>query len=313
MKSPVSSSAKPQAKPAPSAHSGPVKLPFWKVQSIGNDFVLVHEADIRKHYKGPKFESFLPRFAALACERRFGAGSDGLLVLAKHAKGLEMRMFNPDGSEDFCGNGLRCAALHGYEQGWVGEEFAILHGKQWIPAKILGDGRVETILGPADYTPERVPVRSDTEVFKATVWNGMVDGQPLNVFGSVLTTGSTHAILPTAALPDDDSFKSMSAAIEKDHRFPLHTSVIWTKEESPGVLRIRIWERGAGETQGCGTGSSAAAADYMRRRNRGGPITVHNPGGTITVHAETWNQPLRVEGVASGVFSGTYYVPERLM
>ena len=288
------------------------RLPFWKVQSIGNDFVLVHRDDVQVHPQAGNYEDFLPKLAALVCERRYGVGSDGLLVLAPHPDGLDLRMFNPDGTEDFCGNGLRCAAVHGHHLGWTGEEFKILHGGQAIQVSILGQGRVQTTLGPADYTPEKVPVRADSELFKTTVWNGMIDGQPLNVFGSALTTGSTHVVLPTAALPDDASFVSMSSAIEKDHRFPKHTSVIWVYEEAPEILKLRIWERGVGETQGCGTGSSAAAADYMRRRNRGGPIIVHNPGGTVTVQAESWDAPLLVEGVAEDVFAGEYLVPRDL-
>lgn len=283
-------------------------IPFWKVQSIGNDFVLVHDDDIKAIVATSEVEGFLPKLSALTSERRYGIGSDGLLLLSKSDGGLLLRMFNPDGTEDFCGNGLRCAAFHGHRLGWVGSEFVIRHRDRNVVTSIGHDGRIATTLGVASYRPEDVPVRATAEVFNTTVWNGMIDGQPLNIFGSALSTGSTHVVIPTVALPDNESFKSISRAIEIDHRFPSHTSVIWTKEESPNVLSIRIWERGAGETQGCGTGSSAAAADYMRRRGHGGPIVVHNPGGSVTVDATSWDKALTIKGNASEVFAGSYSV-----
>jgi diaminopimelate epimerase len=140
----------------------------------------------------------------------------------------------------------------------------------------------------------------------------MVDGQPLSLFGSALTTGSTHVIIKTAALPDDDSFRSISATIEHAPSFPERTSVIWVKVDQPGFLSVRIWERGAGETMGCGTGSAAAAADYMRRSGRAGKVIVKNPGGILTVSAERWDSALTIEGTASQVFEG-FYLTEDLL
>jgi diaminopimelate epimerase len=134
----------------------------------------------------------------------------------------------------------------------------------------------------------------------------MDSGMPLSLFGSVLTTGSTHAIIPTTQLPDDDTFFSISPKIEVDPQFPQRTSVIWRQEVEPMHLKIRIWERGVGETQGCGTGSSAAAIDYLRRANRGGTVIVDNPGGTISISAETWESPITIEGTAETVYAGKY-------
>jgi diaminopimelate epimerase len=283
----------------------PNTLRFWKVQSIANDFVLVHQEDVDVLTK--ETESFLPRLANLICERRFGVGSDGLLVLSRNGdRNLKLRMFNPDGTEDFCGNGLRCAAVHAEMVGWAAGKFTISHRDRVVETELLGEGKVRTVIGKADYTPEKVPVKAGKEIFKQSIFLGMIDGQPLSIYGSAITTGSTHVVIPTTSLPDDESFQSISSRVEKHEMFPEHTSVIWTKEDAPGFLSIRIWERGVGETQGCGTGSSAAAADYMRRRFRGGPIVVKNPGGIVTVFADSWDAPLTVEGTAFNVYSGTY-------
>lgn len=173
-----------------------------------------------------------------------------------------------------------------------------------VAVTVEGD-RISTELGRADYTPEKVPHKNG-ELFNQTVWSGMDSGMPLSLFGSALTTGSTHVIIPTSALPDDDSFRAISAKIEVDPLFPKRTSVIWSMETASMELHIRIWERAVGETLGCGTGSAAAAADYLRRKGAGGTVTVVNPGGQVTVTMEAWHTPITVVGEARTVYTGKF-------
>ena len=110
-----------------------MKIPFWKVEAIGNDFVLVHLDGLDPNS--------LPDLARRVSPRRFGVGSDGLLAVGTLDGRLVLRMFNPDGSEDFCGNGLRCAAWHAVleaEHGRpmvAGSAFEIMHGGLVMPAK----------------------------------------------------------------------------------------------------------------------------------------------------------------------------------
>jgi diaminopimelate epimerase len=278
-------------------------IPFWKVESVGNDFVLVHEADVRALAK-KDYERFLRELTISASERRFGIGSDGLLVVGPSGSDLNLRMFNPDGSEDFCGNGLRCATVHATKQGWVGERFMIHHHGQNVQATVCGDDCVETHLDSATYRPQDVPVKFREEPKKTfdrkPLWTG------LEVGGSSLSTGSTHTILWTGALPDDPEFHRLGPLIETDEQFPERTSVIWAIEEAPMKVRIRIWERGAGETLGCGTGASAAAVDYLRRKNLGGSVEVISKGGTLQIGAPSWDAPLVVRGTAKELFSGKY-------
>ena len=101
---------------------------FWKTETIGNDFVLVRLDE--------PSEPDLPALARELCDRKEGIGGDGLLAVAPAPWGLVLRMFNPDGTEDFCGNGLRCSATHGQLEGWVGPRFEILHGGKRIPSVI---------------------------------------------------------------------------------------------------------------------------------------------------------------------------------
>ena len=272
---------------------------FWKLESIGNDFPLIHLEE------GLDYANLAIRMA----DRHFGIGGDGLLAVGMEDDAVRLRMFNPDGTEDFCGNGIRIAALHAHQQGWVGTSFSIKHLDREVPIQIEGDV-IKSQIGVASYDPDLIPARSSGEPFDVNIWTGMDAGTPLSIFGSALTTGSTHTVIPTAALPDDETFKSISSKIEVDVKFPDRTSVIWSREVEPNVLEIRIWERGVGETLGCGTGSSAAAVDYLRRKQRGGRVEVRNPGGTIFVTMDKWSAPITIEGTAREVYSGEFMVGE---
>ncbi|AIE84221.1 diaminopimelate epimerase [Fimbriimonas ginsengisoli] len=313
------------------------RIPFWKLQSVGNDFPLVHLADIdaaleferqEELAKAPeiapaqvvkecsvtpdqalpdpgKATEFLGRLSIAICDRHFGVGGDGLLAMGMEGEAVRLRMFNPDGTEDFCGNGIRCAAVHAHAMGWVGSDFTIKHLDREVPTHI-GEGQVSTVIGIADYDPKKVPHTGFGEIFNRTVWSGMDGGQPLSLFGSALTTGSTHVVIPTTALPDQEIFESVSAKIEVDPQFPDRTSVIWSKEVAPNQLELMIWERGVGETLGCGTGSSAAAADYLRRKGRGGTVEIKSKGGTLQVEMSDWTAPIQISGTAEQVYRGEF-------
>jgi diaminopimelate epimerase len=272
---------------------GAALLKFWKVEAIGNDFPLVHLSDVEADE--------LPNLAIRMCDRRFGVGGDGLLAAGMEGSDLRLRMFNPDGTEDFCGNGMRCAAMHAKHQGWMGDEFLIKHLGRSVPTRIEGD-LVRTEIGIASYDPEAIPARFDVDpanTFDRVVWS---DGTR-TLCGSALTTGSTHTVIP-GPLPDDASLNELGPRIENELQFPNRTSVIWYEELAPMVLQIRIWERGVGETQGCGTGSSAAAVDYLRRQGLGGNVEVRNPGGSVWISAASWDAPISVTGEAREVFEG---------
>lgn len=263
---------------------------FSKVQSIGNDFVLLSTPEVG--------ERAWDELAKSLCARHFGVGSDGLLVVSPSGEGqIDLRMFNPDGTEDFCGNGLRCAAVYAVEQRWVGDSFAIRHGGQSVPTSVQATS-VRTVLGTASFEADRVPCREPW--FRRSL---DFDGETLLL--SSLTTGSTHTIVEVDELPETPHFKRVSQALEHHANFPERTSVIWMRVDDPTSLTIRIWERGAGETMGCGTGSSAAAVLHARNTGFIGTVDVHNPGGTVQVElAEGWAGPIAVTGAARVVFEG---------
>lgn len=277
------------------------RVPFVKVESVGNDFVLIEAADLEAAHIAP---DAYPSLTLRVAPRRFGIGSDGLLVLDVRTSPLELLMFNPDGTPDFCGNGLRCASRFAVTHRGMHSPFVIRHLGRDVPVEVCGeDGTICTRLGAASFAPAEVPLSAEGELFDAPL---EVDGETLIV--SALSTGSTHTIVFCDTLPDDDAFFRLGPALEHHPLFPERTSAIWAMPQGDDELRIRIWERGAGETQGCGTGSSAAAVAWLRRQGRGGTVAVHNPGGTLHITLDRWDAPLTVRGMATVLFNGTLHV-----
>lgn len=271
-------------------------MKFWKVEAIGNDFPLVRLEEVS--------EAELPDLAREMSDRKFGVGGDGLLAFGIIEGAPTLRMFNPDGTEDFCGNGLRAATRWAFDQGLISAETTLSHRGLQVPVKVSGE-QVQTTLPGASFDPKAIPMLGP-ERFDAEIWAGMESGMPLVIRGSALTTGSTHVVIPTGALPNDENFFDISKLIENDSKFPERTSVIWSKREAERAIAIRIWERGVGETQGCGTGSAAAAVDYARRNGYAGDLTVRNPGGTVTIRFNHWSDPITITGTASTVYEGEW-------
>jgi diaminopimelate epimerase len=269
------------------------EIPFTKTQSVGNDFILINADDCQG--------LDLPALAQDLCIRRFRVGSDGLLVVGPSKEpGIEisMKMFNPDGSEDFCGNGLRCAANHAVRMGWAKDSFTILqHG---LTSRVsVEDGFVKAEMPAAEFHAGAIPVLADDPS------NHLVDISLHGVKGTAISTGSTHFVVPVDELPDGQQFYETSSLIENDPLFPERTSVIWTKDAGGGHLQIRIWERGAGETLGCGTGAAAAAIVWRKLYGAGADIKVESKGGTLEFEVLDAAKPYLVSSRPEVVFTGT--------
>ena len=267
-------------------------VPFTKIQSIGNDFVLMMLPDV----SGLDLSSLTQRI----CERRFGVGADSSLFLQVDSRDhLTLLMFNADGTPDFCGNGLRCAIHHAHAQGWIDSEVHVLHGEQSVRGVVHPDGLIETTLGAPRFDPADIPLASNEPYFLAEHRGWEI---------SCLTTGSAHTVVFVPELPSSPTFETESHFLEHDPLFPERTSIMWTQVIGRDHLRLRIWERGVGETLGCGSGSAAAAATYLRREGRGGRVQVENPGGTLLVEADSWDAPLTLHGRVESRFSGLFWV-----
>lgn len=281
---------------------------FTKMQGVGNDFVVVEGGELPP-------QVLLPRLAVQTCDRKFGIGADGLLVVSQDApnSAFRMRMFNPDGSEDMCGNGLRCVSLWAVRAGWLGNQtmftVAVKGGTRPVRLLDIADDRRSGLLGVDMGVPQLEP---DALPFCAPA--GMrVIACPLAVGEetfpvTVANTGSTHTVIFGAAPPHEELFQRVSPLIENHSQFPERTSVLWATPPENGAVAVRIWERGAGETWGCGTGACAVgvAAVLNGLSAPGTPLDVVSKGGTLRI---TWlgeGAPLDMIGPAQIVYDGDF-------
>ena len=282
-------------------------ISFVKMQGVGNDFVVVGEDAL----KGISSESL----AIAVCERQFGIGADGLLIVGapmdtRAAYSFAMR--NPDGTPDMCGNGMRCAALYAYRQGIAPGygEFLVETQDGLLACEIL------SVDSPLLSAQVKVQMAIPSLLAREIPYLGSDQNQPviecaLNGLGEQLTvtavnTGSTHTVAFRSALPEDEEFFSISQTVEYLPDYPERTSLIWTRQDSPTQFEVRIWERGAGETLGCGTGACAAgvAAILTGRARHEDPLLIKSRGGVVEVKWPTRESAVTLTGPAVWVFSG---------
>lgn len=266
--------------------------PFWKTQTIGNHFVLVHGEDVEGQD--------LAALAEKLCAQHWSVGSDGLLALwppTQPGDPVEMRMFNPDGTEDFCGNGLRCATVHAAEQRWASGAFTVRQKGILCEVEALANSEAASWLPPASFESDDIPFVGE----KAWLWSEIQ-----GIRGVALTTGSTHFVVPCEELPTDSKFHELSPLIEHDPAFPERTSVMWVESLEDRHIKLRIWERGVGETLGCGTGSSASALVMAVMTGDWGEYRVENPGGTLLVTVTGLENSIKSQSRVETPFFGSF-------
>lgn len=275
-----------------------MKLHFYKMQGIGNDYVYVNG-----------FENEIEDFSALAkrvSDRHFGIGSDGLIViLPSRAADVRMRMFNADGGEGkMCGNGIRCVGKLCYELGIcksVGMTVETLSGIKTLRLQVE-DGKVVSVMvdmGSPSLEVEKVPVRyNDRRMVNAPI---TVDGKEYRI--TCVSMGNPHAV---TFLEDIDSLdlEQIGPLFEHNEIFPESVNTEFIEVLEPGVLKMRVWERGSGETMACGTGACAAvvAACLNGHAPRNEDVTVRLRGGDLRIKWD--NDRVWMQGPAELVFTG---------
>ena len=279
---------------------------FTKMQGVGNDFVVVDAAALPP-------DILLSDLAIRACNRQFGIGADGLLVVARDAPeaAFRMRMFNPDGTEDICGNGLRCVGLWAHQAGWLEgqSKFTVAVKEGTRAARLLDiaeDGRAATLgvdMGLPRFEPSQLPVDAPPGA-RLIGFPLLIDGETYHI--TVVNTGSTHTVLFDFAPPGEALFQRVSPLLENHPLFPERTSVLWATPDGDSRFRVRIWERGAGETLGCGTGACAVGVAAIARglSAREAPLEIVSAGGTLRVAWPDRYGPVDMVGPAQIVYEG---------
>lgn len=274
---------------------------FVKSHGLGNDYVVLDEAEI-------DFE-LGPAAARLICDRNYGVGSDGILLLVPSARGdFGLRILNPDGSEaEKSGNGLRIFAKYLYERGRAsGRKFSIDTPGGLVAAEVETEGgsvrRVTVEMGRATFACAEIPVaveKSEAVGERLALSSGEVEFTAVSV-------GNPHCVIFTAEL-EEELVRRLGPEIENHPVFPNRTNVQFARVLSPGSVSILIWERGAGYTLASGSSSCAVAAACVRSGLTDRSIGVSMPGGRLDITVgDDWSIAMRgeVEEVFSGILSG---------
>ncbi len=277
-------------------------IQFVKMQGLGNDFIIV---DCLSHpYNVPQ----LVAAAALLCDRNFGIGGDGLiLVLPSRHGDFHMRIINADGSEaEMCGNGIRCFARYVYEHGLTEQtRFTVetLAGLI-VPVLTLSGDHVSGIrvdMGAPRLERAQIPMVGP---------DGPVVNEPLQAgdrtfFVTAVSMGNPHAVIFVEGDVQAFPVEQYGPLIERHAVFPKKTNVEFVQVESPVHLRMRVWERGAGTTLACGTGACATlvAAVLTGRADRTATVTL--PGGPLEIAWDDADSHVYMTGPAVEVFAGT--------
>jgi diaminopimelate epimerase len=275
-----------------------MRIEFLKMHGLGNDF-MVFDAPADA---GPDFLDSA-RLRALA-DRHTGVGFDQALVLEPphDAKSrVFYRIFNSDGGEvQQCGNGARCiAALMFARRPELGRELVMESAGGIVHARVQGDGLVSVNMGVPDFEPRALPMEVPHE---SPVYSIEIGAHHIE-YGAV-SMGNPHAVL---CVPDvkNAAVDRLGPAIERHPRFPQRINVGFMEIVDRRHIRLRVHERGAGETLACGTGACGAVAVGRRRGSLDEEVRVDLPGGTATVHWNGPGRPLWLTGPARTVFTGS--------
>ena len=275
-------------------------LAFTKMQGLGNDFVVVDAT------RTP-FTLTASQVRSLA-DRRFGVGCDQVLVVepARTAgTDFRYRIFNADGGEvEQCGNGARCFVVFARDHALTDKRALTVETASGIIVPTLeDDGEVTVDMGVPRFRAADVPFDGGTG---AIVEPLDVDGTVRDV--SVLSMGNPHAVQVV-----DDVERAPVATegprIERHPRFPARVNAGYMQVVDRDNIRLRVWERGAGETLACGTGACAAVVAGIRRGLLDARVRVATRGGELTIAWDGEGRPVRMKGPATTVFEGRWDVP----
>ncbi len=276
------------------------KLAFSKMHGLGNDFVMIDAVrqDIR-------LSADQVRWLA---DRHFGVGCDQLLVVEPaQTPGVDFRyrIFNADGGEvEQCGNGARCFARFVFEQGLSDKrEIRVETKKGIITPRLEDDGMVTVDMGVPVLAPAEVPFISDSDAWV----------QPLDVAGTrvaitAVSMGNPHAVQVVADV-DSAPVAEQGPLIEHHPRFPARVNAGFLQVVDEHNVRLRVFERGAGETLACGTGACAAVVAGILRGLVASPVRVATRGGELTIAWNGVGTPVMMTGPAVTVFTGELTLP----
>ena len=279
-------------------------LRFHKLQGAGNDFVLLDA------FTQPLPSGEVASLARRLCDRRFGVGADGLLIVEPSERAdYRMRLYNADGSEaTMCGNGIRCVARYLWEHHCPDAgSLAIETGAGVRRVHRLSQGRFQVEMGVPRLMPSP-PVSPSPNLLgegEQAVPLSHAVGEGQGVRANFVHTGAPHLVLFVDSV-DAFPLETLGAQLERHPQFPDRVNVSVAQVEAPNRVRARVWERGAGATLACGTGACAIVVAGVQMGMLEREVRVQMPGGTLEVEWRP-DDTLWLTGDAELVFEGVWH------
>lgn len=272
-----------------------MKLKFSKMHGLGNDFVVLD--GIRQQV------SLTPAQLRFLADRNFGIGCDQILLIEKPSQSdvdFRYRIFNADGSEvEQCGNGARCFVRFVHDVGLTGKrEIRVETRTGIIVPRLEEDGNVTVDMGSPRFLPHEIPFLHDDDV---VIYSLDVADETLEI--SVVSMGNPHAVQVVDCV-DVAPVGNHGPLIENHDRFPQRVNAGFMQVVDRHAIKLRVYERGSGETLACGTGACAAVVTGIRRGLLDSPVRVTTRGGDLSIAWGGSGQPVLMTGPAVTVFSG---------
>lgn len=272
-----------------------MKLKFSKMHGLGNDFVVLD--GIRQSI------SLTPEQLCYLADRNFGVGCDQILLVEKPTQSgvdFRYRIFNADGGEvEQCGNGARCFVRFVHEQGLTDQREIRVETRSGIIApRLEGDGTVTVDMGIPRFRPAEIPFLADDDVIVH-----LLDVADETLETSVVSMGNPHAVQVVDSV-DTAPVGEHGPLIENHARFPQRVNAGFMQIVDRHAIKLRVYERGSGETLACGTGACAAVVTGIRRGLLDSPVRVTTRGGDLSIVWGGAGRPVLMTGPAVTVFTG---------
>ena len=272
-----------------------MEISFSKMHGLGNDFVVI---DAVRQAVNLTTEQI--RFLA---DRRFGIGCDQVLLVESANQSevdFRYRIFNADGGEvEQCGNGVRCFAVFVREKGLTDKHrIRVITNSGIVEPEVQANGEVRVDMGKPILDPSAIPFEADQ---RSSLYTLNVAGQDVEI--GAVSMGNPHAVLQVDNV-DAAPVRELGAKIESHPRFPQRVNAGFMQVVNPGHIRLRVFERGVGETLACGTGACAAVVAGRLRELLDEQVRVSLPGGDLQIEWAGEGQNVWMTGPATTVFEG---------